>query len=98
VDPTLYRSTPSTEVPKCLDTKNILIATGSEVMPPVPVDNAKGKIVCSTGARDLKVPSKMAVIGGGAISLKWAPSGVDCADVTVIEFMDRSLPPWTLKL
>jgi dihydrolipoamide dehydrogenase len=33
-----------------LDTKNILIATGSEVtpLPPVPVDNAKGKIVCST--------------------------------------------------
>lgn len=39
-----------------LETKNILIATGSEVtpLPPVPVDNAKGKIVDSTGALDLK--------------------------------------------
>lgn len=38
-----------------LDTKNILIATGSEVtpLPPVPVDNAQGKIVDSTGALDL---------------------------------------------
>lgn len=39
-----------------LETKNILIATGSEVtpLPPVPVDNAQGKIVDSTGALDLK--------------------------------------------
>lgn len=39
-----------------LETKNIVIATGSEVtpLPPVPVDNAQGKIVDSTGALDLK--------------------------------------------
>lgn len=39
-----------------LETKNILLATGSEVtpLPPVPVDNAQGKIVDSTGALDLK--------------------------------------------
>lgn len=39
-----------------LETKNILIATGSEVtpLPPVPVDNAQGKIVDSAGALDLK--------------------------------------------
>jgi hypothetical protein len=34
-----------------LDTKNILIATAvKSPLPPVPVDNAVGKIVCSTGA------------------------------------------------
>lgn len=39
-----------------LETKNIVVATGSEVtpLPPVPVDNAQGKIVDSTGALDLK--------------------------------------------
>lgn len=39
-----------------LETKNIIIATGSEVtpLPPVPVDNAQQKIVDSTGALDLK--------------------------------------------
>lgn len=39
-----------------LEAKNILIATGSEVTPlaPVPVDNAQGKIVDSTGALELK--------------------------------------------
>jgi dihydrolipoamide dehydrogenase len=38
-----------------LSTKNVLIATGSEVspLPPVPVDNAAGKIVDSTGALDI---------------------------------------------
>ncbi len=56
-----------------LNTKNIVIATGSEVtpLPPVPVDNAEGKIVDSTGALDIsKVPESMAVIGGGVIGLE----------------------------
>jgi len=79
-----------------LDTKNILIATGSEVtpLPPVPVDNARGKIVDSTGALDIAaVPESMAVIGGGVIGLEmgsvWSRLGTE---VTVIEFMDRLLP------
>jgi dihydrolipoamide dehydrogenase len=81
---------------KSLDTKNILIATGSEVtpLPPVPVDNAGGKVVDSTGALDLtKVPENMAVIGGGVIGLEmgsvWSRLG---AKVTVIEFLDRICP------
>lgn len=56
-----------------LQTKNIVIATGSEVNPlaPVPVDNAGGKIVDSTGALDItEVPKSMAVIGGGYIGLE----------------------------
>lgn len=79
-----------------LDTKNILIATGSEVtpLPPVPVDNTGGMIVDSTGALDIsKIPEKMAVIGGGVIGLEmgsvWSRLG---SQVTVIEFMDRLLP------
>lgn len=79
-----------------LDTKNILVATGSEVtpLPPVPVDNAGGKIVDSTGALDIsKIPETMAVIGGGVIGLEmgsvWSRLGTK---VTVIEFMDRICP------
>ena len=56
-----------------LSTKNVVIATGSEVtpLPPVPVDNAGGKIVDSTGALDInKIPETMAVIGGGVIGLE----------------------------
>ena len=81
---------------KTLKTKNILLATGSEVspLPPVPVDNARGLVVDSTGALVLKkVPKKMAVIGGGVIGLEmgsvWRRLGTE---VTVIEFLDRIIP------
>lgn len=85
-----------------LNTKNIVIATGSEVtpLPPVPVDNAGGKIVDSTGALDIaKIPTNMAVIGGGVIGLEmgsvWSRLG---SNVTVIEFMDRLCPAMDQEL
>jgi len=85
-----------------LDTKNILMATGSEVtpLPPVPVDNAAGKIVCSTGALDIpSIPKTMAVVGGGVIGLEmgsvWSRLGTK---VTVIEFMDRICPAMDKEL
>jgi len=79
-----------------VESKNIVLATGSEStpLPPVPVDNAGGRIVDSTGALDLKeVPKKMVVIGAGVIGLEmgsvWRRLG---AEVTVVEFLDRILP------
>mmetsp|Transcript_7536 Transcript_7536/g.12561 ORF Transcript_7536/g.12561 Transcript_7536/m.12561 type:complete len:500 (+) Transcript_7536:56-1555(+) len=85
-----------------LDTKNIVIATGSEVspLPPVPVDNAGMKIVDSTGALEIdKIPTNMAVVGGGVIGLEmgsvWSRLGTN---VTVIEFMDRLCPSMDLEL
>lgn len=79
-----------------VETKNVLIATGSETtpLPPVPIDNAGGKIVDSTGALELKeVPEKMVVVGGGVIGLEmgsvWRRLG---AEVTVVEFLDRIIP------
>ena len=85
-----------------LDTKNILIASGSEVtpLPPVPVDNDAGKIVDSTGALEIsKIPENMAVIGGGVIGLEmgsvWSRLG---SNVTVIEFMDRICPSMDQEL
>jgi len=85
-----------------IDTKNILIATGSEVtpLPPVPVDNEGMKIVDSTGALEIKtIPEKMAVVGGGVIGLEmgsvWSRLG---SEVTVIEFMDKICPSMDQEL
>ena len=81
---------------RVLKAKNILIATGSEPtpLPPVPVDNAGGRIVDSTGCLSLKtIPKRMAVVGGGVIGLEmgsvWRRLG---AEVTVVEFLDKILP------
>ncbi|GKZ00886.1 hypothetical protein MPSEU_001040300 [Mayamaea pseudoterrestris] len=91
-----------TSTPTTIDTKNIIIASGSEVtpLPPVPIDNAGGKIVDSTGALDISsIPSKLAVIGGGVIGLEmgsvWSRLG---SDVTVIEFMDKICPAMDQEL
>lgn len=77
-----------------LETKNILIATGSDVMPLPGVEIDETQIVSSTGALELsKVPKHMAVVGGGVIGLElgsvWRRLG---AEVTVVEFLDRILP------
>jgi dihydrolipoamide dehydrogenase len=78
-----------------LKTKNIVIATGSEVMPLPGVEIDEERIVSSTGALDLpKVPKSMVVIGAGVIGLElgsvWRRLG---AEVTVVEFLDVILPP-----
>lgn len=77
-----------------LKAKNILIATGSEVIniPGVEVDEKS--IVSSTGALSLsKVPQELVVIGGGYIGLElgsvWKRLG---SKVTVVEFADRIVP------
>jgi len=77
-----------------LTTKNILIATGSEVSP-LPGIEIDGKVVVSsTEALSLpKVPKSMVVIGGGVIGLElgsvWRRLG---AEVTVVEYLDQILP------
>ena len=76
------------------ETKNIVIATGSDVvgLPNVEIDEKR--IISSTGALELdKVPKEMVVIGGGVIGLElgsvWSRLG---AKVTVIEFLDQVFP------
>jgi dihydrolipoamide dehydrogenase len=76
------------------ETKNIVIATGSDVAGLPGIDIDEDKIVSSTGALELgSVPKSMVVIGGGVIGLElgsvWSRLG---ADVTVVEFMDQILP------
>jgi dihydrolipoamide dehydrogenase len=77
-----------------LETKAIVIATGSDVarLPGVEIDEKQ--IISSTGALSLdKPPSKLLVVGAGVIGLElgsvWARLG---AQVTVVEFLDRILP------
>ena len=74
--------------------KNIVIATGSEVtsIPGIEIDEKN--IISSTGALSLKkVPNKLAVIGGGYIGLEmgsvWSRLG---SEVTVIEYLDHITP------
>ena len=79
-----------------LDTKAIVIATGSDVATPpgVAVAFDETTIVSSTGALALaKVPASMVVIGAGVIGLElgsvWRRLG---SKVTVVEYLDRILP------
>jgi len=79
---------------KTLETKAIVIATGSDVarLPGVEIDEKT--IVSSTGALTLpKAPKRLIVVGAGVIGLElgsvWRRLG---AEVTVVEFLDRILP------
>jgi dihydrolipoamide dehydrogenase len=77
-----------------LETKNIVIATGSDVTPLPGVTIDEKIVVSSTGALELgKVPAKLIVVGAGVIGLElgsvWRRLG---AEVTVVEYLDRILP------
>ncbi len=77
-----------------IETKNIVIATGSEVSPLRGVEIDETVVVSSTGALSLSaVPKKLVVVGGGVIGLElgsvWRRLG---AEVTVVEYLDRILP------
>ncbi|MDB5618552.1 dihydrolipoyl dehydrogenase [Tardiphaga sp.] len=77
-----------------LETRNIVIATGSDVAKLKGIEIDEKRIVSSTGALSLdKVPEKMIVVGAGVIGLElgsvWRRLG---AEVTVVEFLDRILP------
>ena len=77
-----------------LETKAIVIATGSDVarLPGIEIDERT--VVSSTGALALPaVPKRMLVIGAGVIGLElgsvWRRLG---SEVTVVEYLDRILP------
>ena len=79
---------------QAVETKSVVIATGSEAMglPGIAIDEKR--IVSSTGALSLpEVPKRMAVIGAGYIGLElgsvWSRLG---AEVTVIEMLERVAP------
>jgi dihydrolipoamide dehydrogenase len=77
-----------------VETKNIVIATGSDVARLKGVEIDEKRIVSSTGALSLdKVPGKLLIVGAGVIGLElgsvWHRLG---SQVTVVEFLDRILP------
>ena len=77
-----------------IKSKNIVIATGSTVTSLPGIQINEKNVVSSTGALSFdKVPTKLAVIGGGYIGLEmgsvWSRLG---SDVTVIEYLDFITP------
>ena len=77
-----------------LETKSIVIATGSDVARLPGIDIDEQTIVSSTGALSLpQVPKRMLVVGAGVIGLElgsvWRRLG---SEVLVVEFLDRILP------
>ncbi len=77
-----------------LETKNIVIATGSDIARLPGIDIDEKTVVSSTGALELEtVPKKLLVIGAGVIGLElgsvWRRLG---SEVLVVEFLDRILP------
>src|ERR1041385_4140787 len=77
-----------------VETKNIVIATGSDFARLKGIDIDEKRIVSSTGALALeKVPKHLLVVGAGVIGLElgsvWRRLG---AQVTVVEFLDGVLP------
>jgi len=83
-----------------VETKNIVIATGSDVAQLKGIAIDETRIVSSTGALVLpKVPEKLLVVGAGVIGLElgsvWRRLG---AQVLVVEFLDRILPGMDLDV
>jgi dihydrolipoamide dehydrogenase len=92
--PGKVRVTPQAGEASEIDSKNIVIATGSVSanLPGIEIDEKQ--IVTSTGALTLEqVPQRLLVIGAGVIGLElgsvWSRLG---AQVTVVEYLDRILP------
>ncbi len=83
-----------------LETKAIVIATGSDVARLRGIEIDEKRVVSSTGALALdKVPEKMLVVGAGVIGLElgsvWRRLG---SEVVVVEFLDRILPGMDLEV
>ncbi|HKU07658.1 MAG TPA: dihydrolipoyl dehydrogenase [Bradyrhizobium sp.] len=77
-----------------VETRSIVIATGSDIARLKGIEIDEKRIVSSTGALSLeKVPGKLLIVGAGVIGLElgsvWHRLG---SEVTVVEFLDRILP------
>jgi dihydrolipoamide dehydrogenase len=82
---------PSTQL---VETKNIVLATGSDIARLKGIEIDEKRIVSSTGALSLEgVPGKLLIVGAGVIGLElgsvWHRLG---SEVVVVEFLDRILP------
>ena len=76
---------------KIIDTKKIIISTGSETATLPGIEFDEEKVISSTGALSLSsVPKKMVIVGGGYIGLEmgsvWSRLG---SNVQIVEFLDH---------
>jgi len=83
-----------------INTKAIIIATGSDIIRIPNVEIDEKTIISSDGALELeKVPSSMIVIGGGYIGLElgsvWRRLGTK---VTVVEYFDKIVPAMDVEI
>ncbi len=78
-----------------LETKNIVLATGSvPSVPPIPGADLPGCYTSDTILAEIPEVSRLVIIGGGVIGAEFAEVYRALgAEVTVIEAMDRILPP-----
>lgn len=79
---------------RTLETKHIVIASGSDVTPLPGVTIDEKRIVSSTGALSFATaPKRLLVVGAGVVGLElgslWRRLG---SQVTVVEFLDRIVP------
>lgn len=95
IEPTIVALKSSTGEVKKLNTKYIIIATGSEVasIPGVDITFDEETIISSTGALELnEVPNKMVIVGAGVIGSElgtvWSRLG---SEVTIIEYQNKVL-------
>src|SRR5881275_371795 len=77
-----------------VETRNIVIATGSDIARLKGIEIDEKRIVSSTGALSLeRVPERLLIVGAGVIGLElgsvWRRLG---SEVIVVEFLDRILP------
>lgn len=77
-----------------LDTRNIIIATGSYCAPLGNIDVDHNLIINSDDALNLmEIPSSILIIGAGAIGIEWSRIfSAFGSDVTLVEMLDRIAP------
>lgn len=83
-----------------LETKNIVLATGSvPSVPPIPGADLPGCHTSDTILSELPEVNRLVIIGGGVIGAEFAEVYRALgAEVTVVEAMDRILPPMDTDL
>lgn len=88
------------DAPVQIDSKNFILATGSESinLPFLPIDEKK--VVTSTGALSFKqIPKKLIVIGAGVIGVELASVYRRLgSEVTIVEMLDRICPTLDLAI
>jgi len=95
VEPGKVEVTDTAGEKEMIETKNIIIATGSKVMRlPIPGIDSEGVITSDEALSLSELPSRMLIIGGGVVGIEFA--GIFKAlgvEVTVVEMLPRILLP-----